>query len=311
MKQLRTVQGGFTLIEIILVLAIASLLIMSAIMAYAGFNRAQEDNRRKAVTSAINADLQKWSSNNYGSAPLTAADQSNFTANYPLSRYGSGISFAGTGWYSFTQDGSGAQSGTGGVMPALQTDEVAIIVPGSRKAFSCIGLDDNQTYCSDSASQVVTYGSIVSNQLGGSAGGSVISNLVGSMAGASYTGCSDTRCRTSGTVAYTNWAPVRFDYTSSVPSGEYTLWLSYKNNGAPGPPADYSNYSVNVYVNGVLTLANQQLPVVDGAQAPAAFTVPINIGSDNPTIGIEWTNDRNVPPNDANISIMNIGFLPN
>lgn len=80
-KQLKE-QKGFTLIEIIIVLAIAALIILVVLQAVAGAQKSQRDNTRKQEGSRIVSYLTQWASNNGGKYPA-ATD----TINTDLSSY--------------------------------------------------------------------------------------------------------------------------------------------------------------------------------------------------------------------------------
>lgn len=64
---------GFTLIEIVLVLAIAGLLLVIVFLAVSGAQKSRRDSQRKNDVSRIAAALESYSSNNNGSYPTTVA----------------------------------------------------------------------------------------------------------------------------------------------------------------------------------------------------------------------------------------------
>jgi prepilin-type N-terminal cleavage/methylation domain-containing protein len=123
-------EKGFTLIEIVLVLAIASLLLVIVFLAVSGAQKSRRDSQRKNDLSRVAAGLESYASNNTGAYPATQAafntafgaagpyDLAN--ANDPLSgkpyTYAalvtpSGATSAGLS-YALGQDCSGAATGT-------------------------------------------------------------------------------------------------------------------------------------------------------------------------------------------------------
>ncbi|MBI2798148.1 type II secretion system protein [Candidatus Saccharibacteria bacterium] len=62
---------GFTLIEIVIVLAIAALILVIVFLAVAGANRAQRDNQRKADAGRVLAAAQQYAGNNSGNNPTS------------------------------------------------------------------------------------------------------------------------------------------------------------------------------------------------------------------------------------------------
>lgn len=63
---------GFTLIEIVLVLAIAGLLLVIVFLAVSGAQKSRRDSQRKNDISTVAAQLENYASNNNGSYPTNA-----------------------------------------------------------------------------------------------------------------------------------------------------------------------------------------------------------------------------------------------
>ncbi len=61
---------GFTLIEIVIVLAIAALILIIVFLAVAGAQRSRRDTQRKADLDKIAAQLENWASNHDADYPL-------------------------------------------------------------------------------------------------------------------------------------------------------------------------------------------------------------------------------------------------
>lgn len=79
---------GFTIIEVVLVLAIAGLIFLMVFLALPALQRSQRDTQRKNDASRLRAAVTDYSSNNRGALPWTAAgdiaDDSAFLKNYVL-----------------------------------------------------------------------------------------------------------------------------------------------------------------------------------------------------------------------------------
>ena len=79
---------GFTIIEVVLVLAIAGLIFLMVFLALPALQRSQRDTQRKNDASRLRAAVTDYSSNNRGALPWTAAQtmakDSAFLTNYVL-----------------------------------------------------------------------------------------------------------------------------------------------------------------------------------------------------------------------------------
>jgi prepilin-type N-terminal cleavage/methylation domain-containing protein len=80
MKQAR-LSFGFTIIELIIVLAIASLIFLIVFLALPATQRAVRDNQRRSAYNNILAQMQVFKTNN-GHYPVSAADQTLFQNTY-------------------------------------------------------------------------------------------------------------------------------------------------------------------------------------------------------------------------------------
>ena len=74
-------QKGFTIIEVILVLAIAGLIFLMVFLALPALQRGQRDTQRKTDLSRVLTAVQNYQSNNRNNVPQTNA-LSSFTSNY-------------------------------------------------------------------------------------------------------------------------------------------------------------------------------------------------------------------------------------
>ena len=75
---------GFTLIEIVIVLAIAALIMVVVFVAVQGAQRSQRDQARKDIAGRTLAAVQSYRGNNNGGAPLNAAALTNYVGNLSL-----------------------------------------------------------------------------------------------------------------------------------------------------------------------------------------------------------------------------------
>jgi prepilin-type N-terminal cleavage/methylation domain-containing protein len=73
---------GFTIIEVVLVLAIAGLIFMMVFIALPALQRGQRDTQRRSDLSRLNSQLSSYQSNNRGAIPLDQAAWSAFVISY-------------------------------------------------------------------------------------------------------------------------------------------------------------------------------------------------------------------------------------
>lgn len=82
MSNLLKKEKGFTLIEIVLVLAIAGLILVIVFLALSGAQKSRRDTQRKTDVGRIASQLEQYASNNNGAYPTTAAQLTTFTGTY-------------------------------------------------------------------------------------------------------------------------------------------------------------------------------------------------------------------------------------
>ena len=73
MSNLLKKEKGFTLIEIVLVLAIAGLLLVIVFLAVSGAQKARRDSQRKNDVSRMASQIENYAGNNNGQIPNSAA----------------------------------------------------------------------------------------------------------------------------------------------------------------------------------------------------------------------------------------------
>lgn len=75
-------EKGFTIIEVVLVLAIAGLIFLMVFIALPALQRSQRDTQRKQDLSRAETALTSYSSNNRGAIPVSSTDWANLITNY-------------------------------------------------------------------------------------------------------------------------------------------------------------------------------------------------------------------------------------
>ncbi len=75
---------GFTIIEVVLVLAIAGLIFMMVFIALPALQRSQRDSQRKQDLSRVQTAITNYTSSNRGALPATAAAWTAFETSYLL-----------------------------------------------------------------------------------------------------------------------------------------------------------------------------------------------------------------------------------
>jgi prepilin-type N-terminal cleavage/methylation domain-containing protein len=80
--QTKNKQKGFTIIEVVLVLAIAALIFLMVFIALPALQRNQRDTQRKNDVGRAATALTNYSSNNRGAIPTTVAGWTDFNAQY-------------------------------------------------------------------------------------------------------------------------------------------------------------------------------------------------------------------------------------
>ena len=82
MTKQQLLKKGFTLIEVVLVMAIGALIILVVLQAVTAARRSQRDNARKSHAGQISAALEQYASNNNGSYPANGTGFTNFYSAY-------------------------------------------------------------------------------------------------------------------------------------------------------------------------------------------------------------------------------------
>lgn len=82
MDALKNRQKGFTIIEVVLVLAIAGLIFLMVFIALPALQGSQRDSQRRQDLSRLTSQLASYQSNNSGKVPTTSGALSSFVSSY-------------------------------------------------------------------------------------------------------------------------------------------------------------------------------------------------------------------------------------
>lgn len=96
-------EKGFTIIEVVLVLAIAGLIFLMVFIALPALQRNQRDSARKNDVGIVASAVTSFTTNNKGQFPTTSAELQNYASN--LSN-GTTISLKATGTYTAALTGA-------------------------------------------------------------------------------------------------------------------------------------------------------------------------------------------------------------
>ena len=135
MSRLLKNKKGFTLIELVIVLAIAALILAAVLLAVSGAQKSRRDTQRKSDLGQISAQLEQYGSNNAGSYPATqAAFNTAFTGSYANANWKDPLSGA-------AYDFAGAQAPTNAASAGI------VYTITGRTYTICINLEQGGTTC--------------------------------------------------------------------------------------------------------------------------------------------------------------------
>lgn len=133
-KQLVQKDRGFTIIEVVLVLAIAGLIFLMVFLALPALQRGQRDTQRKDDLSRAQTALTSYQSNNKGSLPGSlAADYATFLTSY-LTVGGSTFTDPSGKPYIFDRSAAASNTTVSGVdaTDSAQTSVRIYVAPGAK-----------------------------------------------------------------------------------------------------------------------------------------------------------------------------------
>jgi prepilin-type N-terminal cleavage/methylation domain-containing protein len=82
MEKLQNRSKGFTIIELLIVLAIAALIILIVLIAVPQLQRNQRNQARQSILNRVTTEVNNYSGNNNGRIPTSATDITGFTTRY-------------------------------------------------------------------------------------------------------------------------------------------------------------------------------------------------------------------------------------
>lgn len=132
-------QKGFTIIEVVLVLAIAALIFLMVFIALPALQRNQRDTARKQELGKVISAITTYQSNNKGKSPTTSAEDLDAFAKYVDGTAKSGVIELTTTSVTISTD---AENGSNGGA----TKDMIILAPGK----SCA---DNNTFAAPKSSR--------------------------------------------------------------------------------------------------------------------------------------------------------------
>ncbi len=144
-------QQGFTIIEVVLVLAIAGLIFLMVFIALPALNRSQRDTQRRSSLSSFTAGITQYQANNKGAVPTTA-NIGTFVTNYMKSNWtdptsGAAYALAATD----TAVDSATTPGTWFYTAGSKCNGEAITAAGGRNFAVRMKLEGSGVACMDNA----------------------------------------------------------------------------------------------------------------------------------------------------------------
>ncbi len=133
LTQLRKRKEGFTIIEVLIVLAIAGLILLVVFLAVPALQRNSRNTQRKNEISAVLGAVNEWTNNNGGKLPTAVGtERADALANAKLSFYSGNVSWGSAGANSTTADTAvivtgAACTGTAGATAAGSARQLAIM----------------------------------------------------------------------------------------------------------------------------------------------------------------------------------------
>ena len=143
-KHVGTNKKGFTIIEVVLVLAIAGLIFLIVFLAVPALQRARRDTQRKNDVGRFIAQLEQYAGNNNGTYPDNLIETNQF-----ISAYMDDFKDPKTGSYTVQYTNTDAD---GPSVPEFQYHVDSTCSggrPGDRAVAVAVGLENGGFYCQD------------------------------------------------------------------------------------------------------------------------------------------------------------------
>ncbi len=126
-------EEGFTIIEVLIVLAIAGLILLIVFLAVPALQRNSRNTQRKNEVASVLGAVNEWANNNGGALPTSAGtEQADALANAKLSFYKGNVQWDGAGTANLgntakVQIETGAACSSGGAAAAGSARQVAVL----------------------------------------------------------------------------------------------------------------------------------------------------------------------------------------
>jgi prepilin-type N-terminal cleavage/methylation domain-containing protein len=121
-------QEGFTIIEVLIVLAIAGLIMLVVFLAIPALNRSSHNTQRKSDVSSFLGAVQEFTNNNGGTGPASQADVTTVVGNFKPGFYTTAANY----YYTTTVPAVPASIGSGAGSATTVTTENVILVKGAK-----------------------------------------------------------------------------------------------------------------------------------------------------------------------------------
>ena len=154
-------KSGFTIIEVVLVLAIAGLIFLMVFVALPGLQRSRRDTQRREDMGRFMSQLTQYSSNNRGKVPASQDEWNQFSKDYLRRTTGTGanekdqeeFSDPSTGTYTIVYNSTwttatAANLGTIYVYAGAYCDGTTVVAESSaRRVAALLKLETGGNYC--------------------------------------------------------------------------------------------------------------------------------------------------------------------
>jgi prepilin-type N-terminal cleavage/methylation domain-containing protein len=147
-SKITTKQSGFTIVEVVLVLAIAALIFLIVFLAVPQLRRARRDTQRQSDIGRLGAALEQYAATNNGAYPDTVTDS--FVLNYLDGKFNDPSDGAYTGSARFRYDNGADCIGPDQETAARDVSAGGTAAPGARTWAVSMDLEGAPFICQQS-----------------------------------------------------------------------------------------------------------------------------------------------------------------
>lgn len=143
-------QKGFTIIEVVLVLAIAGLIFLMVFIALPALQRNQRDQQRRSDVGRMISQLTQYQTDNRGQLPNSTSQLNTFVSQYLRTESGEQFSDPNEGNYTVTLASSSTEPNKGQITYHAQYicgDGGSLQAAGSRKVAVRVKLEGGPIFC--------------------------------------------------------------------------------------------------------------------------------------------------------------------